>query len=189
MTGVLSGAVTVIGALTLLNLLLTLGVIRRLRDHDRRLATGGAGLPIDEAEPLIGSPLPKFAAMAIGEIQVSDRELVQGRAYIGFFSTACRPCQEQLPIFADSLTSQDRDQILIVINEDSAEPGQLATLVERADAVGRVILENPMGPVAMAFGVRKLPTMLMVQDGILRASSHIASKLPLPAQAHADGAN
>ncbi|MFG6201919.1 hypothetical protein [Nonomuraea sp. JJY05] len=71
-------AVVLVGVLCLLNLLLTVGVIRRLRKQ----AASAASLPPMEEGLAIGEKIPEFAATTTGGEPISD-ELIEGPALIG----------------------------------------------------------------------------------------------------------
>ena len=54
----LIAAVVLVGAIAVLNLLLTMAVIRRLRRNEANMP----GMPMMDTGPAAGSPLPEFTA-------------------------------------------------------------------------------------------------------------------------------
>ena len=88
--------VAVVGVVVVLNLLLTVGVVRRLREHTERLATLG-GSP-GAATLAAGQRVGEFATTAIGGEPVAC-DLLPGRALVGAFTSGCGACAERLPDF------------------------------------------------------------------------------------------
>lgn len=163
---VLAAAVAVFGAICLLDLLLTFGVIRRLRRHDQLLAEGGAGRR-HRLEP--GAPIGPFTATATDGRTVSTGALAP-RSLVGFFSTTCEPCLEQLPHFVDFASGLPggREQVLAVV---CGSPQDAAQLAGRLEPVARVVLEEFGGELAGAFGIMAFPSMFVTDgEGTVQAS-------------------
>ena len=182
MNGALIGLATVLGLIACLNLLLTYGLIRRVREHDRQLAEAGGG-PVSPAPgPRIGTPLRAFATETVDGLRLTEQDFTSGVAYLGFFSTTCPPCREQLPKFADTVTRHGRSRTLVVVVTDDHPGGNEAgSFVEIARAAGLVVVvEKPLGPVAGALEVSRLPTMIVLDDGVVAASGTSADRLPVP---------
>jgi len=180
MTGPVLGAIVLLGLLSLLNLLLTYGVVRRLREHEQRLgSTGAGGEPVPQLAP--GSRLPEFTAVATDGREITAGSLGTGVAFLGVFATKCRPCHEQLPRFLEAVSALDRDRVLVVINDDGDDREALAALVSRAEAVARVVVAPTPNPLAAAIGVDTFPTMLMLDGGRVIASAFDVARLPVPA--------
>jgi thiol-disulfide isomerase/thioredoxin len=166
----LTAAVVVVGLLCLLDLLLTLGVIRRLREHTSKLAQLASGLSAGFPEELgvpVGEAVAGFAATATGGGLVS-RELLAGRTLVGFFAPGCGPCEEQLPGFveyAQSLPGGPGQAVAVVVGGDGAQDTKGSEYVERLDPVAQVVVEAPGGPVQSAFRVNGYPTLYLVDIG------------------------
>lgn len=106
-----------VGALGTVDLLLTIGVIKRLREHTELLATMGA---------------PPAPALGIheepGDFEVSDadgrvvRRDALGDAVVAFFSPTCKPCKATMPAFVEYARAfwGGRDQVLAVVVGDAA---------------------------------------------------------------------
>lgn len=158
----LTVAVCALALLSLVHLLVTLAVVRRLRDHAILLAKRpgvAAGGPIAPAGTVVGA----FAATSTaGEpIDLDDRA---GPTLVGFFSPGCTPCREAMPGFLDSARGNGggRESVLAVVVGDVAEAAEAAVYVDALTPVARVVIEPPEGPVAAAFGVTGYPALAVV---------------------------
>src|SRR4051794_39387044 len=96
----LTAAVVVLTGLTLLNLLLLLGIIRRLRDHTERFTQMTKSVMPEVAVVAAGRPVPEFTATTRDGDTVSAGTL-EGETLVGFFSPSCKPCKALLPKFAE----------------------------------------------------------------------------------------
>lgn len=175
---ILIAAVIVVGSLCLLDLLLTFGVIRRLREHTTML-TGIGELTRPPALGVSTGELPgAFSAVT------TTGDVVHGPAgltVVAFFSASCSVCPRRVPPFVEYLTSHriGIDSVLAVIAGDGeAPPPYTAQLHE----VAQVAMESYDGPTAKAFGVAAFPTFCVLgQDGTLVASGWDPATLPEPA--------
>ncbi|MEV6150532.1 hypothetical protein AB0L53_09335 [Nonomuraea sp. NPDC052129] len=145
----LTAAVVLIGLLCVLNLLLTLTLIRRMRQM------GGGG--VQHAGPPIalrpGSPVGEFAAVTVDGEPMSH-DTVAG--LVGFFSAGCEPCHKLLPRFTEHARALGRENVLAVVAGDDAEA------VEALVPVARVIVEDYDGPVADAFQNTWTPALYLL---------------------------
>ncbi|MFF7635881.1 hypothetical protein ACFZB9_22450 [Kitasatospora sp. NPDC008050] len=157
----LTVAVAAVGALSLLNLVFALGIVRRLREHSEQLANVArpvAGAPGQAVAP-VGTPVGTFhtgtAGAALGHEDLADGTLV------AFFSPTCKPCRDKLPGFVARFADrpQERDRVLaVVVGEAEACAPMLASLAAAVPAVR----EDQDGPVSTAFAVRAFPTCARV---------------------------
>jgi thiol-disulfide isomerase/thioredoxin len=175
----LSAAVVLVGVIAAVNLLLTVGVIRRLREHTAQLAVLRG--PAQEAAVPIGSPVGDFSARDVAGRPVDGQGLA-GRSLIGFFSPGCAPCKEQLPGFVEQAARTTDTVLAVVAGED---PGETAETAERLGAVATVVVEPALGPVQRTFGVTSYPAFVLVRDGFVVAAGHtladVAGREPTPA--------
>lgn len=173
----LIGIVALVGAISALNLLLALGIIRRLREHSELLAKGAGGrreLPVIA----VGESVGDFAAVTEDGAEISAERLPDG-AVVGFFSPDCAPCRAKIPAFAEFARTVPGgpEQVLAVV-VDAAGDGSLF-----ADALGdvaRIVVETPDGPLSDAFQVRSYPTVLRVArrgEGLVIAANELAAEL------------
>jgi thiol-disulfide isomerase/thioredoxin len=150
----LVAAVLLAGLLCMVNLLLTVGLIRRLRRQSPPPSMMAEGLAP-------GARVPRFAAMTTSGEPVSD-ELLGAPALVGFFSPGCQPCKELLPLFAERARGTS-DSVLAVV---AATPGEDAgAYIDRLAQVARVVTEVPQGPVQTAFKVSAFPTVITIDAG------------------------
>ncbi|WP_163505999.1 TlpA family protein disulfide reductase [Fodinicola acaciae] len=171
--------VAVVGALSLVNLLLCIGIVRRLREHTDILNTklGDNG------------PAPMYAAgQRIGDFQATtvdgaavSRDALTGTTLLGAFTPGCTPCKERLPLFIEQAAQRDRDQVLAIV---SGTVDDAADYVARLSAVARVVREEDGGPVTTAFGVEGFPAFALIDtDGVVLASGTKLGALAMPVPA------
>ncbi|MEH0930356.1 TlpA family protein disulfide reductase [Micromonospora sp. CPCC 205558] len=149
-------ALTLVGLLCALDLILTLGVVKRLREHTALLAKVAPPPPAIE----VGQKIDEFSATTVaGEAVTADR--LDSGTLVAFFSPTCAPCKEKLPKFvshARALPAGQRTPLAVVIGQAEQADDFLAELTP----VARVVVEPDNGPVSRAFGVQAYPTLLRV---------------------------
>ncbi|WP_439679703.1 peroxiredoxin family protein [Embleya sp. MST-111070] len=149
----LVAAVVLLALITAVNLLLTLGVIRRLREPSSPAHGGHA--PSDPPEhglPLGAQPEVFTATTTEGE-QVSDSDVY---GMVGFFSAQCEPCHTLAPRFAEQARVMGRERVIAVIAGDDPE---LAAILA---PVARVIREDYDGAVQAAFHNSWTPSVYLL---------------------------
>ncbi|MFG1656826.1 hypothetical protein ACGFIY_09895 [Micromonospora chersina] len=180
----LIAALLLVGALGALNLLLALGVIRRLREHTKLLdalyeyvgATRTVGPGTDARGPSAGDVVGDFTATTVDGLPVA-RDLLAGPTVVAFLSPDCRGCREQLPELLAWARGQDRQRVLAVVNGRSGDP---AELVAALDPVAQVVVETARTPVADAFRVQAYPLFCVLgEGGVLTAVLPRVSGLPV----------
>ena len=175
----LVAAVTVVGVLCLLNLLLLFGVIRRLREHTEMLGRFTGSPPaLVGLDP--GEPAAAFAATATGGEPVTGPA---GLRAVGFFSSSCSICPERVGPFLDYLGSHQipREQALCVVTGLAASPPPYA---QRLAEGSMVCVEAEDGEIERAFKIQGFPVFCLLDgSGRVLASSYDPAKLPLPATA------
>ncbi|MFG1874753.1 TlpA family protein disulfide reductase [Sphaerisporangium sp. NPDC049003] len=170
-------AVIVVGVLVLLDLVLTFGVIRRLREHTEQLGQAHHG-PTD----LIcgkGTEIAGFAAVTTEGEQVS-RGLLSGETLVGFLSPTCQPCEKLLPSFVEYAAAMPggRDQVLVVIADDGPGKEKVPEKVAMVSPYARVVTEGYEGPLHKAFAVSGYPGVCLVRDGIVEVSGSSLDAFP-----------
>ena len=172
---VLTVAVVFVGVLCLLDLVLTLGVVRRLRDHSERLATLQAP-PDETAIAAQGDHITPFEASTVDGETISVADLAEP-TLVAFFSPDCPACVQQLPKFVDYAHTFPGGpaRTLIVITSRSGGAKYHAELT----GLGRIVTEPELtGDVQKAFSTRGYPAFLVVVDGVVAQSSHAVADLP-----------
>jgi len=160
-------ALVLVGGLALLNLLLTYGLIRRLREQGAMLTDlmGGLGAapPGDLARP-VGSPVEPFRTEAVDGTTV-DVAWFDGPTLVGFFSPGCAPCAELIPRFAEAAATT---RALAVIEPGPVDDSDYRTALA---AHATVVAGEPARAVVEAFGVLGFPTACLVDaEGVITAT-------------------
>ncbi|MET9343729.1 hypothetical protein [Nonomuraea sp. NPDC003804] len=147
----LVAAVVLVGVLCLFNLLLTLGVLRRLREHTAELEqlAGRSMLMAYDPGVLVGRTLPEVAA---------------GARLVGFFDVGCSTCHERAPQFAEAAGKQPA---LAVISGDGAKVDDLLAVLGGAASV---ITGADADRIGHALGIEAFPTFLRAEEGTIVAA-------------------
>jgi hypothetical protein len=174
-------AVAVLAALTLLNLALTLGVVRRLREHTELLARANSpGESFFEQMILAtGATIGDFAARTTDGAAI-ERDDLDARTLVGFFSPHCGGCRDRATAFAETaqrLRGGRRSALAVIAAADLEEASDF---VRRLDATSQIIVEPDGGPVQSAFKVTGFPAFCVVgEDAVAMASGFELDGLPL----------
>ncbi|PNG20444.1 TlpA family protein disulfide reductase [Streptomyces cahuitamycinicus] len=154
----LIAAVVLVGVLCALDLVLTLGVVKRLREHTQLIAgVRDAGRTCKG----VGEEIGEFAVTTV-EGEPLTREALGADTLVAFFSPTCRPCKEKLPQFVEYARTVPggRDRVV------AAVVGDLDVNTEMVDtlrSVARVVVEkNNEEPLGTAFGVMGFPSVVRV---------------------------
>ncbi|MCZ0998437.1 hypothetical protein O1M63_10200 [Streptomyces mirabilis] len=170
-------AVVLIAVLCLLNLLLTFGVIRKLRAQaDEKADRVADGLIIPA-----GSAVPGFSAVTTAGERITREGL--GETMLGFFSPDCRACKERLLLRGAGAHHGPRDR--------SQRPRRRARhrreareQVAALSEVAHVVVEPGDGPLGEAFDITGYPVFgLITVDGTLSATAFDPGRLPAPSKA------
>ncbi|WP_460526806.1 thioredoxin domain-containing protein [Flindersiella endophytica] len=148
-----------VGLLCSLDLILTVGVIRRLRDHSGQLSAI-PGMPGSQPSLGVGDPVGDFTSTDV-DGQLVSNELLKGETLVAFLSAGCAPCKDKLPLLVEYARSAPagRDGVLAVVlgvNESDEE------FVAGLRPVARVVVEEHRGAMSMAFQANRYPSILMV---------------------------
>ncbi|WP_037318205.1 hypothetical protein [Amycolatopsis orientalis] len=172
---VLSVAVALVGILCLLDLVLTLGVIRRLRDHTARL-TALQSAPGETAIAEPGELVAPFTASTVDGTVMSSDDLA-GANLVAFFSPDCPACEQELAPFVEYTRTfpGGPERTLIVITSETGGAKYHSAL----SGLGRIVTEPELtGPVQKAFKTRGYPAFVVVVDGSVMQASHTVADLP-----------
>lgn len=173
--------IAVLSVLTVFHLLLTFGVIRRLRQHTelieecRRLFHAGP-------EPAVaihdGEVVGDFTARTIGGDTIDRSALVDHR-FIGFFSPGCSACVDQLRAFVEFAESEVVRALAVVVGDAS----EAADFVAKLSRVATVVVEPLNGDLSKAFKIRGFPAFCAVDgSGAVIASGWAVSDISTTAQ-------
>ncbi len=178
MTAFLIALCVLVGAICLIDLVLTVGVIRRLREHTELIANLANNPRMPATILAAGTRVAPFVAGTVDGGTVASDALA-GPTLVGVFSPTCPSCHEQLPKFLDEARRFDRDRVLAVVvgDPDQAEP-QRAQL----SPVARVVIEGEGGTVATALSVAAFPAFCVLDpDGTVLSSGYALDQVNLPA--------
>ncbi|MEV4641678.1 hypothetical protein AB0J80_30475 [Actinoplanes sp. NPDC049548] len=162
----LVAAVVLVGLLCLFDLLLTVGVIRRLRAQSTLLA--GYRGAMGEVMMPTGSVVGDFVTTTVDSKIISRTQIDD--SLVGFFSTSCEGCVDALETFVPmaKLVPGGRPKVLAVVVGDRSNAGKF---VDVLSPVAQVVVEAEHGPMARAFEVNGYPAVAMVgAGGVLTAA-------------------
>ena len=173
-------AVVFVGALAGLNLLLTLGVVKRLREHTALLANGAGTSHGDDLDLIpVGEQIGDFVATTVNGERLA-RQQPGGDRLVGFLKPGCGPCEELMPEFirlAGEMPGGQERVLAVVVGSG----GEAAPLVAQLSGVARVAVELLDGPLCRAFRVDAFPTYILIDAaGTVRGASYRPSQLPVP---------
>jgi hypothetical protein len=175
---ILTAAIIAVGALCLLDLLMTFGVIRRLREHSALLRDRQnrlADRPVITLSP--GQiPAPFTAATTDGSALAGPA----GLRLVGFFSSSCSACPERVPPFTDYVRANaiGRSEVLAVLltHDRTTPPPYLDELAQ----VAQVSMQPDDSQVVDAFRVDGFPAFCLLDaDGAVMASGFDPATLPV----------
>ena len=161
----LTAAVVLLAVLGMLNLLLTLAIVRRLRTMNHQ-----------PPEPLIqGSTIRPFTTKTIDGRTVSEHDLRGGQSLIGYFSPGCPPCEAARPRFVAYAAGLDRERVLAVIVDGTTED-----VADDLAAVARVVVASERDTVVEALSAYGYPAVFLLdEDGRVLAADTTVDGLPL----------
>ncbi|MBL1093450.1 MULTISPECIES: TlpA family protein disulfide reductase [Streptomyces] len=167
----LIAAVILLGVLCALDLVLTIGVIKRLREHTERLALMGGGFATID----VGAEISAFESVTVDGVRLV-RESLTEETVVAFFSPNCEPCKEKLPQFAEYVRTRPGGRsraLAVVVGEGDAG----APFVTALSPIAHVVVEGQNGPLNSAFRTTSYPTVVRVApDGggrLVVTASHV----------------
>lgn len=175
---VLIAVVALFCVLGVVNLLLCVGIIRRLREHTELLGKQSGGVAAGPPMRAVGEIVGPFEADTVDGIAVGSA-LLAGTTMVGVFTPGCGPCKERLPQFVEHAATRERDRVLAVVAGTEEES---AAYVAQLTSVALVVREDDGGPVTTALDVRGFPSFALLDaDGRVLASGITLDALTVPA--------
>lgn len=160
-------------AISLFNLLLILGIVRRMRQM-------GPIIPPEyiESGPQPGMPLPEFAVGTTDGSRADSSAFSGGRGLVAFLSVGCSACSAQLPLLRNYIANEriDVSRSLVLV---SGDPDGQSEYARAASAFAHVVVEDMNGPLMKTFGIKAFPTVLALRDGRVHANAPSVSALHL----------
>ncbi|KOG91294.1 hypothetical protein ADK38_03965 [Streptomyces varsoviensis] len=177
-------ALVFVGALCLLNLVLNVGIIKRLRDQAEILNRNGNSGP--GATLGMNEEVGTFSTITEDGELVDHASLYQGDTLVAFFSPTCSPCRAKLPHFVEFAATfpGGREKVLATVVGEAADT---ADMVERLRPVARVVREDSnKGAVSTAFALQAFPAILVVSPSNehgrpIITADNLDRDLPVPA--------
>jgi len=156
--------VVLAAALGLLNLMIVLSIMRRLRER-AEVPTDSRRAPIIPA----GLTVANFATTTVSGAAVS-RAALTGPTLVGFFEEDCGPCDAALPRFVATAGAYRKARVLAVVI--AADDNPETNLVARLRQVGDVVREQRGSTLQAAFRVAAHPVFAVVEPGGVVRSSY-----------------
>lgn len=154
----LIAAVVLVGAIAVLNLLLTMAVIRRLRRNEMSTAS-----PAVDTGPEVGTSLPELDAESVSNGPVSTQTVAGSESIFAFFSTTCSACKPSIPHFVEYIEKQGiKPAAAIAVVGGELEDAD--EFLSKLDGKATVVMEPDMGPITSSFNVAAFPTFVMADD-------------------------
>ncbi|GGT43086.1 TlpA family protein disulfide reductase [Streptomyces purpureus] len=155
----LTASVVLLGVLGLLNLTLTFGVVRRLRERPADATGGEMTVPALVAGP--GALIGTFSAVDT-EGSVVDQDVLDDGSLVLFMSPGCPACEDLLPLVAERAGEYGRDRVLAVVTRDEEKEALLGDYLKRLSPVARVVVTEFGDEVTRAFAVKGMPAYVEV---------------------------
>ncbi|MFD7233922.1 redoxin domain-containing protein [Streptomyces syringium] len=176
---VLAALTIVLTVASAAHLLVTFGLVRRLRAHTdllRQLAGSN-----DRLLPP-GTALPAFAGRTTDGSTVTEASL-QHPAAVALLAVNCPHCRTNLPDFVAYVqgAGYPREQVLAVVATDErTDPAAHKEMLDALAPVATLVSESgTQGTVAAAFGTQAFPTFYLTRpDATLAVGSHAVRGLP-----------
>ncbi|MGV9773223.1 TlpA disulfide reductase family protein [Streptosporangium sp. NPDC003464] len=149
--------ITLMALFNVINLLVTIGIRRRLKHLDNPTAGKTEFSPPPGAgRALLGAEVKTFATRTVEGRSITHADLREGTV-VGFFVPGCDPCEKNLPRFVDLARSlrRKRESILAVVIDDAIDP---APMLQELGDVGHVVLDPLEGELLSAFSTSTFPT-------------------------------
>ncbi|MDQ1025263.1 thiol-disulfide isomerase/thioredoxin [Streptomyces umbrinus] len=149
-------AVVFVGLLCALDLTLTLGVVKRLREHTELIGNLSGRASIG-----VGEEVGEFTTVTVDGTPLS-REGLADDTLVGFFSPGCPACKEELPKFVEYARAMPggRERVLATVVGDVA---RTTDMVAQLTPVAQVVAEPAQhGTVGPAFQVAAFPSVMRV---------------------------
>ncbi|WP_017588898.1 TlpA family protein disulfide reductase [Nocardiopsis ganjiahuensis] len=162
-------AIVLTGALGLLNLLLAVGVVRRLRQHTELLANRPKAVGDDVSAPAVsvGTRVGAFRARSTRGVELSFEETAEP-LLMAVLSPDCSPCRERLPLLLDHTARHPDARVLAVVIE---EGGAEAEMVELLEPAVPVVVEPWGGEIPRLLDIQGTPAFVTLVNGVATATS------------------
>ncbi|WP_159942293.1 MULTISPECIES: hypothetical protein [unclassified Nocardiopsis] len=167
-------AVVLVGALGLVNLLLSIGVVRRLRQHTELLEERPSSTEEDvpASAVSVGTPVGELRATSTRGAELSFGADTD-RLVVAFLSPDCSPCRKRLPLLLDYAARHPDARVLAVVVE---EDGTEEEMVDRLEPAVPVVVQPWEGPLPRLFDIQGTPAFVTLENGVVTATSLFAPR-------------
>ncbi|GAA3768741.1 TlpA disulfide reductase family protein [Micromonospora maritima] len=173
------GALVLVGAVAMLNLIFTLGVVRRLREHSQLLAQPRGGGSSNEGLFPPGERIDDFTARTVDGAVVTRDALARG-VVVAFFSPNCQPCIEKVPDFVEYAAAQPEGASRVFAVVAAADDFETKDMVRQLSPVATVLAAKDGQPMLDAFKGSGFPAIYVMGDaGVVESGGHTLSHLPV----------
>ncbi|MFI7633496.1 hypothetical protein [Nonomuraea sp. NPDC049400] len=160
----------VVSLLSLFNLLLMLGVIRRLREQDSRIrdmsVRNDPQWRLPSPIPGIGELIDEFTAETVDGAIIDHRRVFGGTVI--FLDASCDSCHDRIPDIINWAKNGRRENIFAFVNGHDADK---ADMIAALNPVAQVVSDTFQLHVTKSFRVRKFPVYLTLDpEGIITAA-------------------
>ncbi|MFJ5725978.1 hypothetical protein [Streptomyces sp. NPDC093149] len=133
-------SVVLVGLLCVLNLVLTYGIVRRLREQVADV--GGKALEVPRSVLGVGATVGSFSAVDTEGSSLTRDDLSEGQL-VTFMSPGCPACEELLPLVAERAREYGPERVLAVVVRDAdkdnvGEGSGVRAYLERLAPVARL---------------------------------------------------
>ena len=161
----LGASVVALAVLTVINLLLCLAVVRRLRAVEESIRASG---PPDTPAP--GTVISGFTATTTSGAVLSSEDLGRNESFVGVLSVGCPACEEFAAELNRGIRSLPEHAVLFVAAGADVDPGPM---VRQLGTRAAVVVTAEDGPELSAFGrITAFPTFMRIERGVV-AASHV----------------
>ena len=171
LTGILIAVVVVVGVVAGADLLLSFAVIRRLAALQERIKEGGGS----GISPAVGHKVGDFQVELLTGGAFTLADLMGASPMVVFLTTTCEPCQAAIAEL-HAMPTPLPIPLYVLISGSDADSDVLRVAAQMPEGARIAEISGSDG-VMRAFGVDGFPTMLGIEDGIVRASDYRVSSL------------
>lgn len=174
MIGILIAVVVVVGIVAGADLLLSFAVIRRLSALQARMQGGGGA---GHTSPAIGHKVGDFEVELLTGGVFTLADLMDGASIVIFLTTTCEPCQAAIAELREMPTPLSFPMYVLINATDLDEENSVLTVAADMPQGTRVAEISATHPVMQAFGIDGFPSVLGIEDGIVRASDYLLGRV------------
>jgi hypothetical protein len=180
---VLTAAVVVLAAITVLNLAVTLAVVRRLRE----MPAAAPANPGAVGGPAPGEVAPEFSAVTVDGTGIEGPALRRRTTLVGFFNTSCESCGEAAPDFAAAAADLNRAGMAALAIVEIVDGDDPTEFTARLGPDATVVVEPGPGDVLKRYLPKGTPAFYLVNaEGVVISRAFSVGACMMPVRAGVD---